>query len=59
MTKQQLLLEIAKKHLGLTTLDERKSDQLDFHTVAVWSIKDALEAAFDAGSRSNTCPEQV
>lgn len=59
MTKQQLLLEIAKKHFGLKTLDERKSDQLDFHTVAVWSIKDALEAAFDAGSRLNTCKEQV
>ena len=44
-----LLLEIAQKHLHVETLEERKSDSLDFHEVSVWGIKDALEAAYAAG----------
>ena len=44
-----LLLEIAAKHFGLETLETRNSDGLDFHDVAVWSIRAALEAAFAAG----------
>jgi hypothetical protein len=40
---------IAQKHLRIDTLETRKSDSLDFHDVAVWSIRDALEAAFKAG----------
>ena len=45
----QLLTEIAKKHLSLETLETRKSDSLDFHDVAVWAIKDALKEAYEAG----------
>jgi hypothetical protein len=30
----------------------RGSDGLDFHDVAVWSLKDALRAAFVAGQKS-------
>ena len=44
-----LLLEIAAKHFFLETLETRNSDGLDFHDVAVWSIRAALEAAFAAG----------
>jgi hypothetical protein len=44
-----ILLEIAKKNLGFETLDARGSDSLDFKESAVWSIKKALEEAFDAG----------
>ena len=44
-----LLLEIAAKHFCLETLETRNSDRLDFHDVAVWSIRAALEAAFVAG----------
>ena len=40
---------IAHKHLGIETLETRKSDGLDFHDSAVWCIRDALEAAFKAG----------
>ena len=40
---------IAQKHLRIDTLETRHSDRLDFHDVAVWSIHDALEAAFKAG----------
>ena len=46
---EALLLEIAAKHFYLETLEARNSDSLDFHDVAVWSIRAALEAAFAAG----------
>ncbi len=45
----QLLEEIAKKHLSLETLETRNSDSLDFHDVAVWSLKEALQEAYEAG----------
>lgn len=47
------LTEIANEHLSIETLDERKSDSLDFHDVSVWGVKAALEAAFEAGKQSN------
>lgn len=43
---------LAKKHLGLETLDARNSDNLDFHSHAVWNIKAALEEAFKLGSQA-------
>lgn len=46
---ETLLLEIAAKHFPIETLETRNSDGLDFHDVAVWSIRAALEAAFAAG----------
>jgi hypothetical protein len=46
---EALLLEIAAKHFHIETLETRNSDGLDFHDVAVWSIRVALEAAFAAG----------
>lgn len=52
MTSDELFLTIAKKHLKIETLETRKSDSLDFHDVAVWSIKAALEAAYQAGRKS-------
>lgn len=45
----KILLDIAKKHLGVTTLDTRKSDSLDFREQAVWTLKAALQDAFNAG----------
>jgi hypothetical protein len=47
-----LLLEIARRTLGIATLETRNSDRLDFKEVAVWSLKDALREAFEAGRRS-------
>ena len=44
-----LLADIAEKHLFIETLEERKSDSLDFHEVSVWGVKAALEAAYAAG----------
>ncbi len=46
---EQLLTQIAQQHLDIETLERRWSDSLDFHDVAVWSIKAALEAAYQAG----------
>ncbi len=45
----QLLTDIAKKHLNIETLETRNSDGLDFHNVAIWCIKDALKSAYEAG----------
>ena len=48
-TVDELLAAIAKEMLHIDTLETRKSDSLDFHDVAVWSVKAALEAAYRAG----------
>ena len=49
MTTQQILTQIAQRHLHLETLETRTADSLDFHDLAVWSIEAALKAAFEAG----------
>ena len=48
-TVDEMLAAIAKAMLHIDTLETRKSDSLDFHDVAVWSVKAALEAAYRAG----------
>lgn len=50
---------IAQTILGLETLDTRNSDRLDFHDLAVWNIKAALQAAFDAGQQAGKKPRQT
>ena len=50
--KDQILAQIAKDELHLETLETRKSDSLDFHDCAIWFIKAALEAAYEAGQQS-------
>lgn len=54
MSKQaeKTIERIARDILRIETLETRKSDSLDFHDVAVWSIKDALEAAYRAGQEA-------
>ena len=47
--RDALILEIAKRHLSVETLEIRNADRLDFHDVAVWAIRAALEEAFEAG----------
>jgi hypothetical protein len=47
---ETLLLEIAAKHFHtIETLETQSSDRLDFHDVAVWAIRAALEAAYSEG----------
>lgn len=48
----EAILDIARKHLGLETLETRNSDSLDFSDQAVWALKAALEAAFEAGRQA-------
>jgi hypothetical protein len=49
---RRVIAEIATKHLGLPTLEERGVDRLDFHELSVASIRAALEAAYAAGATS-------
>lgn len=46
--------KIAREILRLETLETRKSDSLDFHDMAVWTIREALEAAYNAGKEAAT-----
>jgi hypothetical protein len=52
-----LFAAIARRYLGIPTLETRRSDSLDFHDVAVWQLKAALRAAYDA--RVTTGPAQT
>lgn len=47
--KQELFDSIAKKCLYIDTLKTRGNDALDFKEVSVWSIKRALEMAYEEG----------
>lgn len=47
---EQLFETIAKEELLIDTLEERHSDQLDFHDTSVLGIKSALTRAFLAGA---------
>jgi DnaJ-class molecular chaperone len=48
-TKEGVVNTIARRILSMETLETRRSDSLDFKEHAVWSIKKALEMAFEAG----------
>ena len=56
--RDALILTIAERHLFLDTLEPRNSDSLDFHEHAVWAIRSALEAAFEAGRCAGTADIQ-
>ena len=45
----KILEKIAKKYFRVETLQTRNRDSLDFYDVAVWNIKAALKAAYEAG----------
>ena len=46
--------KITREVLDLETLETRKMDSLDFHDLAVWEIRKALEAAYNAGRDAAT-----
>jgi len=56
-TRDALLLEIAERHLFVETLETRSADSLDFNEHAVWAIRSALEAAFEAGRCAAAAPQ--
>jgi hypothetical protein len=49
MNKHADIARIARETLRLETLETRNSDSLDFHDLATWAIREALEAAYEAG----------
>jgi len=48
-TKQTAIEDIARRILRIETIETRNSDALDFHDLAIWNIREALEAAYEAG----------
>lgn len=50
--RDALLLEIAQRQFRIDTLETQNWDRLDFHDVAVWAVRAALEEAFEAGRRA-------
>ncbi|MCC5993916.1 MAG: hypothetical protein JJT99_15490 [Rhodobacteraceae bacterium] len=58
-TRDALILEIAQRQFRLETLETRNWDRLDFHDVAVWAIRAALEEAFEAGRAAGPSDTQA
>ncbi|NVJ25981.1 hypothetical protein HUW62_32645 [Myxococcus sp. AM011] len=48
---EEVLERIAREEMGIETLKKRWSDSLDFHNVGVGELRNALEAAYQAGKR--------
>ena len=51
--RDRTLLQIASDRFGITTLEARGTDALDFHDCAVWNIRLALQAAYEAGRKAS------
>ena len=49
VTREEVVATIAARVLGIVTRDVRNSDSLDFHDIGVVDLREALEAAYDAG----------
>ena len=47
--KLSLFNDIVREALSIPTLKIRNSDRLDFHDVSVWSVREALDMAYEAG----------
>mgnify|MGYP006209075805 FL=1 len=58
-TRDAELLAIAQRQFCIETLETQNWDRLDFHDVAVWAIRAALEEAFEAGRRAGPANTQV
>ena len=56
--RDQQLEAIARTILDIPTLETRRSDRLDFHEVSVWCLKEALEAAYQAGREAARQPKK-
>ena len=50
--RDEQLTKLARNYLSIDTLVPRNSDSLDFHDVAVWGIRQAMELAYEAGRMS-------
>ena len=53
-TRDATIAAIAREVLHVETFEARKMDGLDFHDLAVWSVREALERAYAAGFEAAT-----
>lgn len=51
-TAIERVLDVARRHMGIETLDYRNSDSLDFHDLSVGTVKTGLCEAYIQGQRS-------
>lgn len=56
---EPIINQLVKTHLGIETLETRNADSLDFHDIAVWRLRAALEAAFQAGLEQGCNAHQI
>lgn len=54
-----LLTQIARDHLDISTLKQQGRDALDFHEVSVWSLSTALLRAYEAGRCAAPAPSSA
>lgn len=47
--------EISREVLQIDTLETQGVDRLDFHHIAVWQLKEALDQAYAAGMLDCDC----
>lgn len=51
-TSIERVLDVARRHMGIETLDSRNSDSLDFHDLSVGTVRTGLCEAYIQGQRS-------
>ena len=56
---KSVIKKIARDTLLLATLETQKSDSADFHDMAVWQIKEAMEQAYEAGKKAGAKEEKT
>jgi hypothetical protein len=49
---EALFAKIALDHCFVETLETRNADSLDFHSISVWGLESALQAAYEAGMQA-------
>ncbi|RQY14955.1 hypothetical protein DF117_27480 [Burkholderia stagnalis] len=60
MTKKkhdEIIEGIARDVLEIDALTIRQNERLDFHAISVWRIREALEAAYQAGAHFQWVPK--
>lgn len=58
MKDNKTIENLAKEYLNIETLETKGSDYEDFHEVSVWSLKAALEAAYEAGKNAQATKKE-
>jgi hypothetical protein len=51
--------QIAQDHLAIDTLRTRGRDDLDFHDISVWALLDMMQAAYNAGQKSEAAAPSI